>query len=682
MKRRDFLGTSLAVSAGLLIGCRLSREEYERGSGELTAWIHVGADGIVTIHVSEAEMGQGIMTAFAMILADEMEADWSKVRAVHAATDRRRYGWQVTDTSLSIRTNYRSLRQAGAAARAMLIAAAAGAWDVTRRECIARSGQVIHEPSGRSMAFGDVAERASALPMPRRPRLKESSEFRFIGKAPKRLDTPPKVDGSAMFGLDARVPDMLVAVVAHAPVFGGVVKGLSADAARAVSGVRDVVQIPTGIAVVADGFWAALAGRRALAIDWDDKGWGATTTDDLWAELQVLCPQGADAKVHGSPDEALHRAAARVDAVYQAPYLAHATMEPMNCVAYVRPDGCEIWVGTQAQTRCQDVAAEITGLRQDQVTIHSLYLGGGFGRRSNTEVVAEAVQISKAVGRPVKLVYTREDDTRRGWYRPLSHNEMSGALDQDGWPSGWVHRIAAAPGGAWDGAANVPYIFRNFRVTYVSARFPVPTWQWRAVGNTQNCYVVECFLDELARAGGKDPVDLRLRLLQGHPRQARVVQTAAKLAGWGGPLPDGHALGIAQSTCFGSMIAQVAQVSLRDDGTPRVHRIVCVVDCGQVVNPDTIRAQMDSGIIFGLSAALYGEISIENGGAVQGNFHDYPIVRMRETPKIETHLVPSGDAHGGIGELGTPPIVPAVCNAVFALTGEPVRRLPIVKSEK
>jgi isoquinoline 1-oxidoreductase beta subunit len=679
--RREFLEISGSVSVGLLLGCRIGAEEYVREAGELTAWIHVASDGMVTIHVSESEMGQGILTSFAMILADEMEADWSKVRAVHALADRRRFGWQQTDSSTSIRVNFGSLRAAGAAAREMLIGAAAALWGVPTRQCMARQGTVVHEPSGRSARFGELAELAGKQRIPRWPRRKKTSEFRLIGRSVKRLDSASKADGSAQFGIDVRVPNMLVAVIAHAPVFGGVVEEFNARQAREVPGVRDVVEIPTGVAVVADHVWSALSGRRALDVTWDDRGWGNKSTDDLWEALRDLCPQGTDAKAHGSPHYAFAHAHQRVEAVYHAPYLAHATMEPMNCVADVRPDTCEIWVGTQAQSRCQETAAEVTGLSPDQVVVHTMYLGGGFGRRANTEVVAEAVHASKAVGRPVKVVYTREDDTRRGWYRPLAYNEMLAALDEEGWPTAWVHRIAAAPGGATDGAANIPYQFRSFRVTYAGARFPVPTWQWRAVGNTQNCYVVECFLDELARAGGKDPVDLRLRLLRGHPRQLKVVQTAAEQAGWGRSLPEGRRLGIAHSTCFGSVIAQVAEVSLSDDGTPRVHRVVCVIDCGDVVNPDTVRAQMESGIVYGLSAALYGQITIENGGAVQSNFHDYRILQMREMPVVETHIVRSGARLGGIGETATPPIVPAVCNAIFALTGKPVRKLPIVGSQ-
>jgi isoquinoline 1-oxidoreductase beta subunit len=562
----------------------------------------------------------------------------------------------------------------------MLVAAAAAGWGVPRRQCVARAGAVFHERSGRQATYGELAERASALPRPRWPRLKDASEFRFIGQPVKRLDSGAKVDGTAVFGLDVRVPDMLVAVIAHAPVFGGVVKGHDGRRAREVPGVRDVVQVPTGVAVVADTSWAALSGRRVLDVQWDDQGWGKTSTEDLWDQLRELCPQGTEARAHGNPVEVLERAGRRVEGVYRAPYLAHATMEPMNCVAHVRPDACELWVGTQAPTRCQETAVEITGLSPEHVIVHTQYLGGGFGRRANTEVVAEAVHISKAVGRPVKLVYTREDDTRRGWYRPLAYNEMTAALDDEGWPSAWVHRIAAAPGGAWDGAGNTPYQFRNFRVTYASARFPIPTWQWRAVGNTQNAYVVECFLDEVARAGGKDPVDLRLRLLAGHPRQLKVVATAAERSGWGSPLPAGRARGIAHSTCFGSVIAQVAEVSMKADGTPTVHRVVCVIDCGDVINPDTVRAQMESGIVYGLSAALYGQITIENGTAVQSNFHDYRILRMSEMPVIETHIIRSGARLGGIGEVATPPIVPAVCNAILALTGEPVRTLPLVGS--
>jgi isoquinoline 1-oxidoreductase beta subunit len=679
LSRREFLEIGAVGVAGLVIGCRVGSEEYSRAGGELAAWIHIGTDGIVTIHVSESEMGQGVMTAFAMILADEMEADWSKIRAVHAAADRRRFGRQSTGGSTSIRLGYTSLREAGAAAREMLVAAAAAEWAVPARECVAREGTVLHEPSGRSATYGHLAERASALPQPRRPRRKQPSEFRFMGRAVKRLDSPPKVDGSAVFGLDVIVPDMLVAVMAHSPVFGGLVKSYDATRARAVRGARDVVQVPTGVAVVADGLWAALAGRRALEVEWDDRNWGATSSDDIWAMLRDLCPKGVEAESRGNPDKALSGAAQRVEAVYRAPYLAHATMEPMNCVADVRPGACEIWVGTQAQTRCQDVAAEITGLTPGQVTVNTMYLGGGFGRRANAEVVAEAVHVSKAVGRPVKVVYTREDDMRRGWYRPAAYNELAGALDEEGWPIAWVHRIAGD--GGVDGAADMPYEFRNFRVTHAPADLPVTTWQWRAVDNTQNAYVVECFLDELARAGGKDPLALRLRLLGGRPRHQRVLETAAERAGWNTPLPAGRARGIALSACFGSIVAQVAEVSLGDDGRPVVHRVVCAIDCGVFINPDTIRAQMDSGIIFGLSAALYGEIGIKDGGAVQGNYHDYRIVRMNETPVIETHIVESGEAPGGIGELGTPPIVPAVCNALHALTGEAVRDLPILKRD-
>ena len=681
--RREFLQTGGAGVAGLVIGCRLANDKYVGAAGAFSAWIHIGTDDTVTLNVCQSEMGQGVMTSLSMILADELEADWAKVRAVHAPADPglygRGYGWQGTGSSDSVRAFYVSLREAGAAAREMLVTAAAMEWSVRKRDCVAREGIVVHGPSGRRARYGQLAERASALPQPTRPRLKDPSEFRIIGRPMKRLDSAAKVQGAAQFGLDVRVPDMTVAVMAHAPVFGGVVKRFDAATAKGVPGVLEVVEIPTGVAVVADTLWAALTGRKALDVEWDDRGWGATSSDDLWRMLREMSRQGSEAHGYGNPDSAFERSTGRVAGWYQAPYLAHATMEPMNCVAHVRPDACEIWTGTQAQTRCQRTVAEITGLRPDQVIVHTMYLGGGFGRRANAEVVAEAVHISKAIDRPVKVVYTREDDMRRGWYRPLAYNELEAGLDDSGLPTVWTHRIAGA--GGVEGAANIPYQFRSFRVTLARVDLPVPTWQWRSVDNSQNCYVVECFLDEVARAGGHDPVQLRLRLLQGHPRQRRVVETVAAHAGWGTPLPDGRARGIALSTCFGSIVAQVAEVSLRDDGTPTVHRVFCAIDCGQVINPDTIHAQMESGIIFGLSAALYGEITIKDGGAVQGNFHDYRILRMNDTPVIETTIVESGEAHGGIGELGTPPIVPAVCNAIYALTGEPVRRLPIVKSE-
>jgi isoquinoline 1-oxidoreductase subunit beta len=688
--RREFLEITGAFSAGLLLACRVGRHEVARTAGDVNAWVHIGTDGRVTIAVSESEMGQGTMTAFAMIVADELEADWQTVRAVHALADERKYGQQSTGGSTSIRIGYSSIRHAGAAARELLVAAAAAQWSVPAGECVAELGNVIHTPTSRRVGYGDLAEAASQLEPPSNPTLKDPSAFRYIGKPIKRLDTYEKVTGRATFGLDAKVPGVLIAQVARPPVVGGGVTGFDASAAKAVPGVVDVVQIPHGIAVVAENFWAAHKGRQALTVSWDDKQWGDLSSEGITAMLRDLAGKGAVARDDGDAATAAATAAKRLEAVYETPYLAHATMEPLNCTADVKPDRCEIWVGTQAQTSSVRTAAQITGLAAEQITVHTLFLGGGFGRRSQTDFVEDAVHLSQTVGRPVKVVYTREDDTRAGYYRPVTYNEMVGGLDANGWPVAWIHRIAGASIASQfgplrngidqmgvEGAANLPYHIPNVHVTYAKPDLPITTWFWRSVGSSQNAYITECFLDELARAGGHDPLAYRQRLLRGHDRHLRVLETAAEKAGWGGNLAEGHALGLAVHECFGSFVSQVAEVSVATDGGVRVHRVVCAVDCGQLINPDTIAAQMDSGIMYGLSAAMFDAITFEKGQAVQSNFHNYRIVRMREAPRIETHIVNSGDAFGGIGEPGTAPTAPAVCNAIFALTGKPVRKLPM-----
>jgi len=689
LDRRQFLQVSALAGAGLLIACRASRTEVPRAAGELNAWVHVGTDGLVTIAVSESEMGQGTMTAFAMIVADELEADWARVRAVHALADETRYGGQSTGGSTSIRIGYESIRQAGAAAREVLVAAAAAEWGVAASACRADASQVVHDETGRRLDYGALAGRASQLPLPRKPALKDPAAFRLIGQPTKRLDSPAKVNGSAVFGLDAKVPGLLVAQVVRPPVFGGAVGQVDATAARAVPGVVDVIEIPHGVAVVAESFWAAGLGRRALQVEWDDKNWGDLSSARITAMLEEIAGSGAVARNEGDVSRALAGAARRVEAVYEAPYLAHATMEPMNCTAHVRADHCDLWVPTQAQTSSVQAAARITGLAPDQITLHTLFLGGGFGRRSQTDFVEDAVHVSKLLGKPVKVVYTREDDMRAGFYRPVAYNELAAGLDAAGWPVAWEHRIASASiteqfgpledgidPSAVEGAANLPYRVANLRVTYARPRLPITTWWWRSVGSSQNAWVTECFVDELARSGGHDPVAYRQRLLADQPRHLRVLNAAAEKIGWGGAVPEGHALGMAVHACFGSWVAQAADVTMEADG-PRVHRVVCAVDCGQAINPSTIAAQMDSGVIYGLSAALWGQITLDAGRPRQTNFHDYRVLRMRETPRIETHIVNAGDAHGGIGEPGTPCIAPAVCNAVLALTGNPVRKLPI-----
>lgn len=674
--RRRFLTTGAAAGAGLLLGCRLGQRGLPRGSGDLNAWIHVGTDDWVTMVISESEMGQGILTALSQILADEMEADWHRVRAVHAPADRDKYGWQYTSGSTSVRQDYNSLRRAGAAARQMLVSAAAEGWDVSRRECRAESGSVVHVPTGRRVKYGELAEAASKLRLPRRPRLKRPEDFRYIGQSLRRLDGWEKVTGAAVYGFDVSVPGMLVAVVARCPVFGGQVAEWDPQPALAIPGVRHAVEISTGIAIVGDDLSAATRGRSTLHVSWDDREWGGLSSQRISEILREACGNGERAFEFGRPDRLLERADRRVEAVYEVPYLAHATMEPMSCAAHVRPDGCELWVGTQAQSACQETAARLTGLPIERVRVHTMYLGGGFGRRAHQQFVAEAVQIAREVGQPVQLLYTREDDMRAGWYRPTSYNELTGGLDATGRPVAWIHRIAGRQTSV-QGAADIPYRISGRKVTYAQPRLPIPTTIWRSVGYSQNTYVTECFFDELAHAGGADPVELRLDLLGGRPKHRRVLRAVAEAAGWGGPLPQGHGRGVALAGCFGSLVAQVAEVSLRPDGAPRVHRVVCAVDCGHTINPDLVKAQMEGGIGFGLSAALYGEITIAEGRAVQSNFHDYPILRMSEMPEVDVHIVESGAVLGGIGEVGVPPIAPAVCNALFALTGKPVRKLPI-----
>ena len=699
LSRREFLEATGIAGAGLLIGFHLptrtrvlTTKPAAAAGMELNAWIHIGTDDAVTLIVSESEMGQGVLTSLPQILADELDADWTRVRSEHALADRAKFGRQSTGGSTSVRTGYANLRKAGAAAREMLIRAAAEGWGVDPATCRTESGFVLHDPSRRRLSYGELAERAATLPRPENPRLKDPKDFRYIGKPVARLDTHDKVLGRARYGIDVQVPGMLIAQVVHCPVFGGKVKSFDGSAALAVAGVRHVVEIPAGVAVVADHFWAAKQGRDALRVTWDAGEHGHLTSAVITAMLKSAVATGVAARDDGDAAAALSGAARTVEAVYELPYLAHATMEPMNCTADVRADRCEVWVATQSPTGTQDTAARITGLPVEQVTVHTMLLGGGFGRRSQTDFVADAVHTSKAVGKPVKVVWTREDDTRGGYYRPAAYNTLAGGLDASGKPLAWIHNIASPSimsqfgplrngidGAGVEGASNIPYAIPNIRVTYATIDLPITLWFWRSVGSSLNAWITESFVDELAAAAGKDPVEFRLSLLAEHSRFRRVLETAAREAGWGSPLPAGRARGVALHESFGSIVGEVAEVSVGSDGTPHVHRVVCAVDCGDVVNPDIIKAQMESGIVYGLSAALWGELTIQGGAVKEGNFDTYPILRIGQMPRIDTFIVTSGDALGGIGEPGTPPIAPAVCNAIHALTGKRIRRLPIGK---
>jgi isoquinoline 1-oxidoreductase beta subunit len=706
VSRRDFLRTGLLAGGGLILGLHIpvigaGKEAGKKGkSFALNAFVRVGSDDSVTVVVNHSEMGQGPYTSVPMLLAEELDADWAKVRfeaaPVAAVYNHTVYGIQITGGSTSTRTEWERVRKAGATARAMLIAAAAAEWSVEPATCGTEPGHVIHAASGKRMSYGQLAEKAADLKPPENVKLKDPKDFRIVGKPTKRLDTPDKVNGKAVFGLDVQLPGMLVALVARPPVFGGKVKSFNADKARAVAGVKHVVQIPRGIAVVADGFWPAKKGREALEVVWDDgplAGLDSRTQLKQYAALSTK--PGVAARKDGDAGAALQKAAKTFEAVYDLPYLAHAPMEPINCVADVKADRCELWVGTQFQTGDRDAAAQEAGLRPEQVTLHTTLLGGGFGRRAvpDCHFVREAVQISKAVRAPVKVMWTREDDTRGGYYRPRSYHSVRAALDATGSPVAWEHHIvvqsflADTPFAmlikegldetAVEGAKEIPYAIPNIRVDWHQAPGGVPTLWWRSVGHSHTAFVVETLIDELAHAAGKDPLEFRRGLLAKQPRVKRVLEFVADKAGWGKPPPLGQGRGIAVHESFGSYVAHVAEVSVSDEGQLRIHRVVAAIDCGPVVNPDTIRAQLEGGTAFGLTAALYGEIRFEKGRVKQRNFHDYRLLRINEMPTVEAHIVPSDEKMGGVGEPGVPSVAPAVANAIFAVTGKRLRRLPI-----
>jgi isoquinoline 1-oxidoreductase beta subunit len=567
---------------------------------------------------------------------------------------------------------------------------------VPAAECRAEQGFVVHGPSGRRLSYGTLAQAAAALPVPEEVRLKDPSEWKVLGRPRRRLDTPEKTDGSARFGIDVGRPGLLTAVIARPPVFGAKRKGFDPAKAESVPGVRAVVAVDAGVAVVADGFWAAQQGREALEVSWDEGGLATLSTDGLREEFaRLAATPGAVARKDGDAEAVLAKAARHIEATYEVPYLAHAPMEPLNCVAEVGPDRCEVWTGTQFQTVDRDAAARAAGLPPEKVRLHTAFLGGGFGRRGNpaSDFVTEAVQVAKAVGRPVKVIWTREDDVRGGYYRPMWYDRIAAALDERGLPLAWRHTIvgqsilAGTPFAQGDvdatsveGAKDLPYAVPNVLVDLHSPSLAIPVLWWRSVGHSHTAFVVEGFIDELAHAAGKDPYDYRRGLLGAQPRLLGVLDRAAGKAGWGEALPEGRARGIAVHASFGSFAAQVAEVSV-EKGRVRVHRVVCAVDCGRFVNPDTIEAQMESGIAYGLSAVLHGEITFRNGRVRQGNFDDYPVLRLREMPRVEVHLVASGEAPGGVGEPGVPPIAPAVVNAVYAATGKRLRRLPIRRED-
>jgi isoquinoline 1-oxidoreductase beta subunit len=711
--RRDFLKTTATLGSGLCIAAYVPElaagkpEVAPAGPGVFApnAFVRIAPDEMVTVIANHSEMGQGIYTSLSMLLNEELEADWSKIRVeaapVDAVYNHTVFNIQMTGGSTTTPSEWERFRKMGAMARLMLIDAAAQKWNVPASGCHAAKGFVIHAASGKKVSYGSLAEAASQLKPPQNVPLKDPKQFSLIGKPTRRLDTPSKVNGTAQFGLDIRLPGMLYAVVARPSIFGGNATSVDSAAALAVPGVRYVEKIPSGVAVVADRFWAAKLGRDKLKVSWDPATDANLTTAKMIEEFSKLsAAPGAVAKKAGDPAQALSTAAKTITAEYDVPYLAHAMMEPLNCVVDLRADRCEIWTGTQFETVDRANAAKVAGLPVEKVKLNTTLLGGGFGRRANpaSDFVVEAVHVAKIVKAPVKVVWTREDDLAGGWYRPMWHDRFAAGLDSEGNPVAWTHTIVGqsiTAGTAFEaytikdgvdstsveGAADLLYGIPNLQVDLHSPSNKVPVQWWRSVGHSHTGFSVEAFFDEVAHAGKKDPVELRRRLLAKEPRMLATLNLAAEKAGWGKPLPKGVGRGIATHFSFDSYVAQVVEASVEKKGTVKVHRVVCAVDCGRAVNPDIAKAQMEGGIIFGLTAALKTEITLENGVVQQKNFHDYQMLRMFESPAIEVHIVPSEANPTGVGEPSVPPVAPALANAIFAATGKRVRRLPIRNSD-
>ena len=703
VSRRTFLKVSAAAGGGLLIGFyrpAVRATAANAGAFAPNAFVLIGRDDTVTLIMPQVEMGQGTYTSMPMLIAEELEVDLGQIELEAAPPDDRRYansliGFQVTGGSSSVRAMWEPLRRAGAVARVMLISAAAQGWNVDPTSCRAEKGEVIHGPTGRKLRYGALADTAAALPVPDNVALKDAKAFKLIGTPAKRLDTPDKVNGKALFGIDVKIPGMKIATVAACPVFGGKLARVDDSTAIEIKGVRQVVRLDDAVAVVADHMWAAIQGLAALDIEWDEGPNAKVSSADIVRQMETaLQKPGVVGRKDGDVAKAMAGAAMKVEAVYQVPFLAHATMEPMNCTVHVRQGGCDVWVGSQVISRAQATAAKVTGLPLEQVQVFNHFLGGGFGRRLEVDFVTQAVRIAKQVDGPVKVVWTREEDIQHDIYRPYYYDRMTAGLDAQGLPIAWRHRVTGSsiearwlPAAMKDGldtdavegaAVELQYAIPNILVDYVRQEPPgLTTGWWRGVGPTHNIFMVESFIDELAAAAKKDPLEYRRALLAKSPRARAVLDLAAEKAGWGQSLPPGVGRGVSLQYAFGTYLSQVAEVAVSKDGEVLIQRVVCAVDCGIIVNPDTVKAQIEGGIILGLTAALFGEITLKNGRVEQSNFNDYRALRINEAPTIEVHLVISAEAPGGIGEPGTVGIAPAVANAIFAATGKRIRKLPV-----
>ena len=702
LSRRTFLVTTAAAGGGLLLGVCLPRTigAYAQASDETlapNAFVRIRPDDTITLVMPQVEMGQGTYTSMSMLIAEELEVDLAKVGVEAAPADNKLYanpliGFQVTGGSTSVMGYWEPLRRAGATARVMLIEAAATQWNVDATSCHAEKGAVI-SPTGQTINYGALVDAAAKLPVPDKVVLKDPKDFTLIGTPAKRLDTPEKVNGKAKYGIDAMIPGMKFATVAACPVFGGKLASVDESKAMAIKGVSQVVKISDAVAVVGADMWAAMRGLAVLDIGWDEGPNAKLSTADIVRQMDVASQSsGVVVKKEGDFGNALPGAAQKVEAVYEVPFLAHAAMEPMNCTVHVRADGCDIWVGNQVVSRAQATAAQVTGLPAEKILVHNHLLGGGFGRRLEVDYITQAVAIAKQVEGPVKVVWSREEDIQHDVYKPYFLDRLTAGLDADGKPIAWHDRITGSsvfarwvPPAFKNGydndtveGAEPPYDLPNFLLEYVRYEPPgLTTGNWRGVGPTHNVFVVESFVDELASAAKKDSIQFRRSLLGKSPRLLGVLNLAAEKAGWGTPLPEGVGRGVSVQFVMGTYLSQIAEVEVTKEGEIRVRRVVCAVDCGQIVNPDTIVAQIEGGIIFGISAVLWGEITLKDGRVEQNNFNDYRVLRINETPAIEVHLVKNGEAPGGIGEPGTIGIAPAMANAIFAVTGKRIRKLPI-----